>query len=537
MAVRPVPVLIVGGGPVGLGLASDLGWRGIECLLVERSDGSVFHPRANTVNSRTMEFCRRWGVAEAVQNAGAPPEFSQDILYVTGLQGRTIAHIERPAYGGAKPLPTTPEPSQRWNQLFFDPVIRNLASGFESVTLSYETQFESFERTDDGVLATLKDLNTGITKQTHFRFLVACCGGNSSVPDAIGSVMEGTQVLSYNLNCFVKIPELWKYHDKPNVAFYFMTGDGTGANSFIELDGKELWRMGLTSDTGPLSGETVDVHGVLKKLIGEDVPYELLSTLPWTCRSIVADKWSEGPVFLAGDAVHQHSPAGGFGMNTGMGDAVDLGWKLAAMSEGWGGEALGASYQAERRPVAQRNVAQATGNREVDYCAYSGAVLDADTPEGAQLRAQLGAEIIAEKTSQFVSHGIALGYCYDTSPIVAGDGTEAPPLTVGTYVPTTYPGARAPHAWIDENTSTIDIFGKGFVLMNFTGEAAGAGQFLTAADQCGMPLRVVDSDDAEIAAIYERKLVLVRPDGHVAWRGDRAPEDAGAIIDQVRGEA
>ena len=147
----------------------------------------------------------------------------------------------------------------------------------------------------------------------------------------------------------------------------------------------------------------------------------------------------------------------------------------AEHGKGESGEALGASYQAERRPVAQRNVAQATGNREVDYCAYSGAVLDADTPEGAQLRAQLGAEIIAEKTSQFVSHGIALGYCYDTSPIVAGDGTEAPPLTVGTYVPTTYPGARAPHAWIDENTSTIDIFGKGFVLMNFTGEAAGAG--------------------------------------------------------------
>ena len=397
-------------------------------------------------------------------------------------------------------MPTTPEPSQRCNQLFFDPVIRNLASGFNAVTLSFETEFESFELgPDSGVLATIRDLKSGATEQIQARYLVACCGGNSSVPGAIGSVMEGTQVLSYNLNCFVRIPELWKYHDKPNVAFYFMTGDGTGANSFIELDGKELWRMGLVSDSEPMSADTVDVHGILRKLIGEDVPYELLSTLPWTCRSIVADKWSEGAVFLAGDAVHQHSPAGGFGMNTGMGDAVDLGWKLAAMIEGWGGAGLGLSYQAERRPVAQRNVTQATCNREVDYCAYSGALLDADTPEGAQLREKLGAEILRKKTSQFVSHGIAMGYRYDTSPIVAGDGTETPPLTVGTYVPTTYPGARAPHAWIEKNISTIDIFGKVFVLMNFTGEAAGAGLFPTAADQCGMPLRVVDSDDAEIA--------------------------------------
>jgi 2-polyprenyl-6-methoxyphenol hydroxylase-like FAD-dependent oxidoreductase len=536
--LRQVPVLIIGGGPVGLGLAADLGWRGIECLLVERSDGSVFHPRANTVNSRTMEFCRRWGGAEAVREAGAPPEYSQDILYVTSLQGRTIAHIERPAYGGAKPLPTTPEPSQRCNQLFFDPVIRSLASGFETVTLEYETQFESFEPADNGgVVATVKNLETGGTEQIEARYLVACCGGNSPVPGAIGSVMEGVQLLSYNLNCFVKIPELWKYHDKPNVAFYFMTGDATGANSFIELDGKELWRMGLVSTTGPLSADTVDVHAILKKLIGEDVPYELLSTLPWTCRSIVADKWSDGPVFLAGDAVHQNSPAGGFGMNTGMGDAVDLGWKLAAMIDGWGGAALGESYGLERRPVAQRNVAQATGNREEDYCAYSGELLDADTLEAEQLRQRLGAKIVSEKTSQFVSHGIALGYRYDTSPIVAGDGTRAPPLTVGDYVPTTYPGARAPHAWIDANTSTIDIFGKGFVLMNFTGEAEAAGPFLGVADRCGMPLRVVNSDDADLAALYERKLVLVRPDGHVAWRGDAPPDDAAGIIDQVRGAA
>src|SRR3984885_7627006 len=161
MSTTETDILIIGGGPVGLALAADLGWRGIRCTLVEQGDGTIYHPRANTVNSRAREFCRRWGVAEEVKESGAPPDFPSTILYLTSLQGYEIARIERPTYGGLKPLPTTPERSQRCNQLFFDPIMRRLASGYPSVELRYKCRFESFEETADGVIATVCDLVGG----------------------------------------------------------------------------------------------------------------------------------------------------------------------------------------------------------------------------------------------------------------------------------------------------------------------------------------------------------------------------------------
>ena len=355
-----IPVLIVGGGPVGLALAADLGWRGIECILVEKSDGKIFHPRANTVNSRSMEFCRRWGIADMVRNAGAPPDFPLDILYVTSLQGYTVARIDRPTYGGIKPLSTTPERSQRCNQIFFDPILRDLAQSFSGVTLRYQCQFENFRETDEGVAVTVRDLTTNFTETIFAQYLVACCGGQSTIPGTLGIEWEGTPILSNHLNVFLRIPELWTHHDKGKAAFYFFVDADGGNQSLIELDGNTLWRLGLELRGEQTTVDDVDVDALVSKWIGPEVPYEMVSVLPWTCRSLVADCWQSGRVFLAGDAVHQHSPQGGFGMNTGLGDAVDLAWKLAATLQGWGGTDLLASYQLERQPVARRIVRQAT---------------------------------------------------------------------------------------------------------------------------------------------------------------------------------
>ena len=218
-SAKETPVLIVGGGPVGLALAADLGWRGIECILVEQSDGTIYHPRANTVNSRTMEFCRRWGIAEDVRQAGTPPDFPLDIIYCTGLAGYMLARVDRPTYGGHKPLPTTPERSQRCNQLFFDPIMRKLAASFSSVQLRYRCRFESFVETPDGVLCELHDLANDRRETIKARFLVACCAGRSSVPRALGVRWEGQPVLSYHLNVFLKIKQLWTWHDKGKAAF------------------------------------------------------------------------------------------------------------------------------------------------------------------------------------------------------------------------------------------------------------------------------------------------------------------------------
>lgn len=532
-----IPVLIVGGGPVGLGLAAELGVRGISCRLVEQGDGTITQPRANTVNSRTMEFCRRWGIADAVRNAGAPPDFPQTILYLTGLQGYELARIERPTHGGRAPLPTTPERSQRCNQLWFDPILRERVSKFQSVDLRYGCRFEGFEREGDGIVAELRDLGSGRVEHVHARYLVACCGGNSAVPKALGVEMEGEAVLAYHLNLFLRIPDLWTFSDKGKVPFHFFVGPDVTGNSLIELDGNQLWRLNLNLGKERRSPDEVDIEAAIHRLIGPDIPYEVISVLPWTCRSIVADRWQDGPVFLAGDAVHQHSPAGGFGMNTGMGDAVDLGWKLAASVEGWGGPALLESYGPERRPVAQRNVREATENALLPYDDRLLAVIDDDTPEGAEARRLLGKQIIRDRSKTFISDGIALGYVYEGSPVICADGTPPPPASSMSYMPSSRPGSRAPHAWVSDGVSTLDLFGRGFVLLRLGGTSADPTPLIDTAKKCGMPLELVDITDDAIADLYERALVLVRPDGHVAWRGDSAPDDALAVIDRIRGAA
>ena len=530
-----VPILIVGGGPVGLALAVELGMRGIECLLIEQSDGTIYHPRANTINSRTMEFCRRWGVAEEVRNAGAPPDFPLDILYVTGLQGYEVARIDRPTYGGAKPLPTTPERSQRCNQIFFDPILRRLAESFPSVTLRYQCRFESFVETDDGIVATVRDLAADRTETIAARYLVSCCGGQSSVPRTLGMQWEGIPALGNHLNVFLRIPELWNHHDKGKAAFYFFVDADGGNHSLIELDGDTLWRLGLELGPEKIDPAAVDVDVLVKRWVGPDVPYELVSALPWTCRSIVGDCWRKGRVFLAGDAVHQHSPQGGFGMNTGLGDAVNLAWKLAASLEGWAGPYLLDSYQAERQPVARRIVRQATEMLGDVADPATLARIEEPGREGDRIRREVGADIIRDRTQIFVSDGIVLGYRYDPSPIICEDGTPAPKDSISEYVPTSRPGSRAPHGWVMEGKSTLDLFGDKFVLLAFHGAQGEAAGVVSAASDHAVPLEAVSIDDPDIAALYERNLVLIRPDGHVAWRGDTAPADVAEIIDTVRG--
>ena len=536
MSGDETPVLIVGGGPVGLALAADLGRRGIACTLVEQSDGTIYHPRANTVNSRTMEFCRRWGIAEEVRQAGTPPDFPLDIIYCTGLNGYPLARVDRPTYGGHKPLPTTPERSQRCNQLFFDPIMRKLAASFSSVRLRYRCRFESFTETADGVTCQVHDLAADRRETIKARYLVACCAGRSSVPQALGVRWEGQPVLSYHLNVFLKIKELWTRHDKGKAAFYFFVDESGSGPSLIELDGRELWRLGISTGQTQTAPEQMDIAAIMKEFVGPNIPYELVSVLPWTCRSIVADTWHRGNVFLAGDAVHQHSPSGGFGMNTGLGDAVDLAWKLAAALDGWGGPALIDSYEIERKPVAKRIVREATENQGPVGDPATRALIRVPGDDGDRARAKLHDDIIRERTRMFVSDGLVLGYRYEPSPVIVPDGTPAPAESVSQYTPTARPGSRAPHAWLADGRSTLDLFGDGFTLLAFNGAAAAA-PIVAAAQRRGMPLKICAIDDPAIAALYERSLVLVRPDGHVCWRGDAPPVDPLNLIDRVRGAA
>jgi 2-polyprenyl-6-methoxyphenol hydroxylase-like FAD-dependent oxidoreductase len=531
-----IPILIVGGGPVGLGLAADLGWRGIDCVVIEQGDGTIYHPRANTVNSRTMEFCRRWGIAPEVKESGAPPDFPPTIIYATSLPGYEVCRIERPTHGGHAPLPTTPERSQRCNQIWFDPILRRLASSFPSVLLRYNCRFESFERAGDGVVATVHNAASGQSERIAARYLIDCSGGHAGIGKTLGIKQEGRPVLSYHLNIFLNIKELWNRHDKGKAAFYFFVDKTGDYGSLIEIDGNELWRIGVHGEAYHDEPSDEQVRSVIARCIGTNIPYDIISARRWTCRDLVADRFQSPPIFLAGDSVHQHAPSGGFGMNTGMGDAVDLGWKLAGAVAGWGGGGLLESYEAERRPVAQRNVGEATDNvmRTTDPALIK--LIEEPTAAGEAARRQIADDIVKNRAKTFISDGIALGYRYE-SPIVIPDGTPAPRDSVMEYVQTSRPGSRAPHAWLSEGKSTIDLFGRSFVLLRLGQDAPETSGLVAAAKQRGLPLELVTIADPKIAQLYERSLVLVRPDGHVAWRAAAAPEDPLAIIDTVRGSA
>jgi 2-polyprenyl-6-methoxyphenol hydroxylase-like FAD-dependent oxidoreductase len=530
-----VPVLIVGGGPVGLALAVDLGWRGIAARVVEQEDGTIDHPRANAENARTMEFFRRWGIADAVRTSGTPQDFTQAVVYATGLGGYEIARIDRPGHGGSGGTAISPERPQRCNQLWLDPILRERASSFPTIDLRYRCRFESFTQDDAGVDAVVRDLASGEHERVRAQYLVACCGGRSPVRETLGIELQGSPAIEYNLNVFVRIADLWSYGQVSEAAMYFLVAPEGIWRTLIDIDGRSLWRLGLRGKAFYDDPAAVDVAAMLREIVGTDVPFEEMSRRGWVARDLVADRYGSGRVFLAGDAAHQNTPSGGFGMNTGIGDAVDLGWKLAAAIEGWGGAELLATYEVERRPVALRNVRQATENFVRDRKrAIDPAIADA-TPAGERARADLGAKLVSSQSRQFLTDGTALGYRYDGSPICIADGSAALPDTIVEYRPNALPGARAPHAVLADGRSLLDLFGRGFVLLTF-GAAADAVERIGAAfGAAGVPFAVHAVDEPAIAALYERRLVLVRPDGHVAWRGDDAPADAAALAATVRG--
>jgi 2-polyprenyl-6-methoxyphenol hydroxylase-like FAD-dependent oxidoreductase len=532
---KHTPVLIVGGGPVGLGLAIDLGWRGIDCLLVEQGDGRIAHPRANAENARTMELFRRWGIADAVREAGTPEDYPHTVLYLTALTGFEIARIERPGHGGRAPSAISPERPQRCNQLWLDPILRRRAMSFPSVTLRLRCRFESFEQNSDGVVATVQDLTTGERETISTDYLVACCGGHSSIAKRLGIAMQGTPTLEYNLNVFFRSKELWLHHDKGKAALHFFV-DAQGIwRTLVQLDGRELWRLGLRGKHWFDNAETVDASALITSIVGKPVPHEVVSALRWVARDLVADRYGAGRVLLAGDAAHQNTPSGGFGLNTGMGDVGNLGWKLAAAVDGWGGSGLLSSYEIERRPVAERIVKQATGNFMRDRQRASHPQIAEDSAEGAHARREMGEAIVASQAKVYLTDGTALGTVYEPSPICCVDGS--PPLadSIMEYRPSTRAGARAPHAWMSDGRSMLDLFGRGFVLLRLGNDAPEATPFESAFACRAVPLAVVPIADPAIAALYQRKLVLVRPDGHVAWRGDVMPDDPLAVADCVRG--
>jgi len=531
------PVLIVGGGPVGLALAGDLGWRGVACTLIEKSDGTIVQPKMDLVGVRTMEFCRRWGIVQWVEQSPYPRDYPQDCVYLTGLNGYELGREPFPPTG-QEPCPSqSPQKRERCPQDMFDPILRRFACRTPLVDLRYNTELISLEQSEAGVLATVRQAGSGeLTIAADY--VVGCDGGASTTRELLGIAMSGNPVLTYTTNVIFRTDDLPALHDKgKGYRFIFIGPEGTWL-TIVAINGRDRWRMSIVGTPRKVSHDEADIRALIRRAVGRDFAYEILSVVPWVRRELVADNYGRGRVFIAGDAAHMMSPTGGFGMNTGIGDAVDLSWKLAACLAGWGGPGLLASYELERRPVGLRNVAEASNNLSRMLASRQNlpppAVFEPG-PAGEAARREYGQWFTQMMRREWFTLGIQLGYRYDPSPIVWPDHTPAPSDDPNVYVQTARPGSRAPHLWLEPGRSTLDLFGQSLILLCLGSDPPAGEGLRRAAAARGIALARVALPNRAVWEAYERRLVLVRPDGHVAWRDDREPEDPGMVLDVIRG--
>jgi len=525
----------VGAGPVGLAMAINLGQRGIACTLVERGDGTIEHPRTGLVAVRTMEAFRQWGFSERVRHCGFPDAYKLSMVFCTNLNGFVLDREEYPAMRDTPTPAQTPEKKQRCPQLWLQPIMADVAQAIADVSTLYEHSFESFVESEDAVRSTVTDLRTGKPIIIESQYVIACDGATSAIREQVGIKMQG-RLLSYSVNVLLRIPALNRSHEMGEAERYLFVGpDGTWGNLTV-VDGKDIWRLTVLGSEEKMNLDAFDPDVYVRAALGrDDIPFEVESVIPWRRSEMLADEFVKGRIILAGDALHTMSPTGGMGMNTGIQEALDLGWKLQGLIEGWGGPRLLESYQVERRPVAQQNIEFSTANFRAWKDAPDPSTVCDDTEEGERTRKLIGSRMRESTRVEWESLGLQIGYRYDESPIVIPDGSDAPPGDYSIYVQSARPGARAPHAWTKDGRSTLDLFGHGFVIMAFPAANADDVERLhNALHEKGAPVTVQSIDDLEIAHLYEQPIVLVRPDGHVCWRGSTL-NDAAGVADIVTG--
>lgn len=523
-------VLIAGGGPVGLTAALELAWRGVPFLLVTQNLQTATHPKCNNTNARSLEHFRRLGLASVLRAQGLPPSVERASVYLTRFCGFQMGHLPR-----VHTQWPTPEPPAIVSQIALERALRQYAEERAPDAIHFGWKLLSFVHSGDGIVANVQNVTTHEERQVRARYLLGVDGASSSVRRQLGIPMQGEDgsearafmggtMLSY----YIHAPTLLEASGRGLTHMSWVVNAQLRAMMFLQ-DAGERWVVHYQVPAGQ-RWEDVPVREVIRDILGKDVPFEIISGGPWTGGlALVAEQYARDNVFLAGDAAHLFTPLGGFGMNTGIGDVMNLGWKLAALHAGWGGPRLLASYESERRPMGLRNVQLGVRcSRVMDAWQVPPHLEDVST-EGAAERSEFGKRMVADDAPQYLTVGLQLGERYAGSPIICDTGVAPPEDTWDRYTPADVPGGRAPHAWLGEEHALYDEFGPGYSLLDFGG--SGAAALAAAAAERRVPLKVLTLPPL---TPYRNKLVLVRPDQHITWCGDEVGH-ALEIIDRARG--
>jgi 2-polyprenyl-6-methoxyphenol hydroxylase-like FAD-dependent oxidoreductase len=538
-------VLIVGAGPVGLTLAIDLAWRGIDVTVIEtRARAAPPEPKCNHVAARTMEIFRRLGVAEKVRNAGLPADYPHDISYRTTFTGQELTRIKIPCRRDRFTMTNgpdcnwpTPEPPHRINQIFLEPILFEHAAAQPRIRIINRTAVEDVMVGDASASAALRDLDSGAVGRMNCRFLIGCDGARSVVRKAIGAKLSGDEVVQRVQSTYIRAPDL--LHRQQHERAW-----GTGsinprrAGMVYAIDGRERWLLHNYMKPDEPDFEQVDRDACIRTIlgVGAEFRYDIISKEDWVGRRLIADKFRDRCAFIAGDAAHIWVPYAGYGMNAGIADAMNLSWLLAAHLNGWAPPSILDAYEAERWPITSQVSRFAMSHAEAEI-RRRGAVpgeIEDEGPQGELVRREVGRLAYEINVQQYACAGLNFGTYYDRSPIIAYDGAEHPAYTMDRYTPSTVPGCRTPHVRCDDGRSLYDAMGPEFTLLRLDSSSDTA-PLRAAAERRGVPLKVLDVDAATARGLYGHGLVLSRPDQHVAWRGDVLPFDCLALIDRVRG--
>jgi 2-polyprenyl-6-methoxyphenol hydroxylase-like FAD-dependent oxidoreductase len=562
-----LPVLIAGGGPVGLTLALTLARHGVAAMLVERNPSTTTHPKMDITNGRSMELFRHLGVADELRSVAVPEDHPFDVSWVTNLSGWELARFRYPTVGQQRAIirerndGTTPlEPAMRVSQALLEPALKDiLESRSPQIDLRFGWALDSFRQHADGVDAVIRCSATGETRTVRAQFLSGCDGAGSVVRAGLGIGLDDIdlrrlavrelgirRLLPAAIRAYLDDRE--KPMDGRVYLIHFTSPDrelferfGTAWHTqspegwtLISQNDRDTWTLHALLGSGS-NADAIDPKRFLFAKLGIEFDCDIICANAWRPRLSLADNYGSGRVWLAGDAAHQVVPAGGYGMNTGVGDAVGLGWMLAAIVQGWGDHRLLEAYEAERRPVAIRNRTASARHTLVRLAIKTlyRKVIHTDGWNGERGRRRLGREILDLGNLENEAAGIEFGYRYDTSPIICGEPHTATADHMHGYTPGTRPGSRPPSLFLADGRAIFDLFGLGFTLLRFADLDVDC--LAAAAAERGIPLKIVDIRDDHARTLYERDLVLIRPDHHVAWRGDAAPDQPGAILDRIRG--